>query len=83
MMVEVFKNARVHKTSKIIHKILNTFDNVAIIQPFALAELFFGMIMNKIRCLDLIRKNYNTEKLKDIIKENIKTFLRVILLNAS
>ena len=79
-MKVVLDNARVHKTSEVIHKISNTFENVAFIPPytpqFAPVELFFGMIKSKIRSLVFDKmKNYSTEKLKEIIKAKIKEIL--------
>ena len=76
-MTVVLDNARVHKTSEVIHKISNTFENVTFIPPytpqFVPVELFFGMIKSKIRSLVFDKtKNYSTEKLKEIIKAKIK-----------
>ena len=55
-MTVVLENSRVHKKSKVIHELSNTFENVVFIplytSQFAPYKLLFEMIKSKIRSLD-------------------------------
>ena len=88
--IALLDNARVHKTSSAISKMITVFENVSLLSTytpqFALVELFFTMIKSKIGCFTFDKSiNYRAENLKEMLKikevspsMRIKSFVKTL-----